>query len=138
MSAVPAMKGLLTVMGLMLSVPALGQTSLLEVAEEVRDASGLEKLVAASFGGGRYYEVKGAPFIVVDLMPTSGVPSTELFVFESLNGRLALRAHVPRQNFIVLKAEAQGRTLIVSEKSQREEEWRVRLHVFPAADIGGH
>ena len=86
MSAVPAMKGLLTVVGLMLSVPA----------------------------------------------------STELFVFESLNGRLTLRAHVPRQNFIVLKAEAQGRTLIVSEKSQREEEWRVRLHVFPAADIGGH
>ena len=131
------MKALLTVIGLILTVPALGQASFLEVAQDVRDERGLERLVAASFGGGKHYQVKGAPFHIVDLMPTSGILSTELFIFESVNGQLALRVHVPLQSFIVMKAEAHGGTLIVSEKAQREGEWKVRFQVFPTAVAGG-
>jgi hypothetical protein len=128
------MKVFLTILGLMLSCPSVGQpSSLLEVAEGVRDERGLEKLVAASFGGGKHYEVKGSPFYVVDLMPTSGILSTEIFVYESLNGQLALRVHIPRQAFIVTKAELHDGTLIISEKPQRDGEWKVRLHVIPTA-----
>jgi len=127
------MKVFLTVMGLMFSCPSLGQLSLLEVAEEVRDERGLEKLVAASFGGGKHYEVKGSPFYVVDLMPTSGILSTETFVYESIDGQLALSVHIPRQAFIVMKAELHDGTLIISEKPQGDGKWKVRLHVVPTS-----
>jgi hypothetical protein len=128
------MKLLLAIAGLMLSCPSMAQPpSLLEVAEGVRDEGGLERLVAASFGGGKHYEVKGSPFHVVDLMPTSGILSTEIFVYESLNGQLKLRIHIPRQAFVVTKAELQGNTLIISEKPQRGGDWKVRLHLVPTA-----
>jgi len=129
-------KAFLALIGLLLSVPALGQDSFLEIAEDVRDERGLEKLVAASFGGGRHYEVKESPFFIADLMPTSGIPSTELFVFECINGQLALRLHVPRRSFVVMKAEVHEGKLIVSEKAQRGVEWKVRFHVLPTAGAG--
>jgi hypothetical protein len=126
-------KAFLALIGLMISVPARGEDSFLEIARDVRDESGFEKLVAASFGGGKHYEVKGSPFFIVDLMHTSGIPSTELFVFESINGQLALRLHVPRRSFVVMKAEAHDGTLIVSEKAHRKVEWKVCFHVLPTA-----
>jgi len=128
------MKGFLAILGLMLSCPSIGHpSSLLEVAEEVRDERGLENLVAASFGGGKHYQVEGSPFFVVDLMPTSGIASTEIFVYESLSGQLVLRVHTPRQAFIVSKAEFHDGMLIISEKTKRDGEWKVRLHVVPTA-----
>ncbi len=125
------MKALLAVQAFSRSFPAAAEGSFVTIAEEVRDEAGLQKLVSASFGGGRYYQVEKSRFFVVDLMPTSGVPSTELFIFESMDNQLVLRVHVPRKAFVEMRAELHDGVLIVSEKAQGQKEWQARLHVLP-------
>jgi hypothetical protein len=125
------MKVLLVIASLMLTGTAAAQPALLEAAAAVRDEGGLERLVAASFGGGKHYGLKGSPFFVADLMCTSGIISTEIFVYEVLDGQLALRVHIPCRGFLVTKAEFVGGALVISEKSQREGKWKEALRVMP-------
>lgn len=89
------MKALRLALALALSPPVLGQLSSAEFAAGVHDEKGIQQLVATAFGGGRHYMASESPFHVAELMPTSGLFTTELFVFESIGGQLALRAHVP-------------------------------------------
>jgi hypothetical protein len=94
----------------------------------------LAELAKASFGGGRYYRVATSQFYVADLMPTSGVFSTELFIYESVAGSLVLRLHVPRQINLEMKAELGNGQLVVSDRHYREKgAWQIRFHLAPTS-----
>ena len=71
------------VLAFALSGPVFGQPSTADVASGVRDEKGLQQLVVMAFGGGHHYAVSDSPFHIAQLMPTSGLYTTELFVFES-------------------------------------------------------
>lgn len=125
-------KLLCLVLAIALSGPVFGQVSSAEFAAGVHDEKGLQQLVAMAFGGGRHYVVSDSPFHIAELMPTSGLFTTELFVFESIRGQLALRAHVPTQLNLAMKAEFRDGMLVISERLHNSKDaWKVRFHVAP-------
>jgi hypothetical protein len=133
------MKALYLVLAFALSSQALAQPSRAEFAAGVHDEKGIQQLVAMAFGGGHHYEVRGSPFHIAQLMPTSGVFTTELFVFESVGGKLALRAHVPTELNLAMKAEFLDGMLVISERHYRSKDaWKVRFYMAPTlAPPGG-
>jgi hypothetical protein len=133
------MKALRLILAIVLSAPVLGQSSRAEIAAGVHDEKGMQQLVATAIGGGRHYVVSGSPFHIAELVPTSGLFTTEVFVFESIRGQLALRAHVPTQLNLVMKAEFLDGMLVISERLHSSENaWKVRFYVAPtAASPGG-
>jgi len=67
-----------------LSHSACGQPSRLEIAQSVQSEADLQRLVDTSIGGGRYFRAGDSSFYVVDLLPTSGIFTAELWILSKV------------------------------------------------------
>ena len=121
-----------------LAIPAYGQSSRLEIAQSVRSEVDLQRLVDSSVGGGRYFRAGESSFYVVDLMPTAGIFSVELLIFEQGASGLFLRLHVLPKFDTDMKAEIVDGVLVISEQPRRENEWKVSIRLTPTESAGGN
>ena len=120
-------------LALLPSLAVAGSSS--DLARTVTDVKGLEKLASSAFGGGSYEQVKGSRFFVADLMHTSGLFSTEIFIFEGTEDDLQLRLHLPRENSVVRKAEWSDGKPIIRERPQNKGEWKTILEFYPESPL---
>ena len=119
------MKIWLMILSMLFSHVAIAHNNSYQIAHTVYKVSGLKKLLDTAFGGGESYQVDQSDFYVVDLMHTSGVIATELYLFKFSDGDLKLIAYLPSKPFIIRSVKYQDGKILISETTQNPVKWKV-------------
>lgn len=94
---------------------ASADSGLKKLARNVSSVDEIPSLVSRSFGGGKHHSVEGSDYYVVDLHHTSGVSSSEYFVFRRYGGeRIHLLAMLPFKSGVLREASYKDGVLVVT------------------------
>lgn len=124
------MKKLLMLTLLFICSQLSAQVSSYEVAQSVKELSDFKELINSSFGGGHYIPVKKSDYHIVDLMQTSGIYSTEYFIYKKVENKMQLVAYLPYKGFYFRRAEYLNNKLQVFGRKNHDTEWELELELI--------
>ena len=112
---------------------ALAENPALSLARTIKSVDALEQLTELTVGGGSIYCVEESNFVIVDLMHTSGIFTSEFFVYELVEDELKFRAHLPLKRNLTRDAKIADGLLVVHEGTRSD--WNVALRLEPLSNM---
>ena len=123
------MRYLIIILALSFCNYSRAQETSYEIAKTVVNVEQLSTLVSSAFGGGFFEKVEMSPFYFVDLQQTSGILSSEYYIYQEVKDGLKLVAYFPLEGFVSRRLEYFDGTLSVYEQVRYSDSWRLLIEL---------